>query len=269
MPDYPEDELDRYAAFALDVLGAAGDTALAHFRQQPEVRDKSATGAPFDPVTVADRAAEDLIRARIAAQFPDHGILGEEGGLGRGASRWGWTIDPIDGTRAFLAGFLHWGMLLALTHDGVPVLGVVHQPFTGETWWGGAAESHYRRGGHHQAIRTRSCPEAARAILASTDPYLFAGAEATAFDRVRRAVRLTRYGTDCYAYCMLASGHVDLVVESGLGPWDVQALVPLVEGAGGRITDWQGQPCTGGGRVVAAGDRALHAWALAQLAEAS
>jgi myo-inositol-1(or 4)-monophosphatase len=260
------EELEDCATFAVAVLEEAGRAALAYFRRAPAVDDKAGAGAPFDPVTEADREVERLVRARIAARFPGHAVLGEEEGVGAGSGRVGWTLDPIDGTRGFLAGFVQWGMLLALTVDGAPVLGVVHQPYTNETWWGTARGSRFRRGGEATPVRVRPCPEPGAAILASTDPHLFADAEADAFHALRRAVRLVRYGSDCYAYCLLASGQLDLVVESGLGPWDVQALIPLIEGAGGVVTDWRGDACAAGGRVLAAGDPTLHRWALERLA---
>lgn len=264
-------DMTRFAAaLALD----AGALALSRFRCGTEVIDKAASGAALDPVTAADRTVEQHLRARIRRRFPEHAVFGEEEAAQAGSGPWSWMIDPIDGTRGFVSGFVHWGMLLALRHDDAPVLGVVHQPFTGETWTGNRHGARFTRhqGGRLQALRelrTRSCSSLGMATLATTDPYLFEGAEAEAFDGLRQAVRLTRFGADCYAYCMLAMGQVDLVVESGLKPWDVQALMPLVAAAGGVMSNWRGGDCREGGQVLAAGDPVLHERALAMLAPAA
>ncbi len=255
--------------FAEALVRDAGALSLAQFRCGTAVVDKSVNGAPLDPVTAADRAVEAGLRAGISERFPDHGVFGEEHAAAPGSSPWSWMIDPIDGTRGFVSGFLHWGVLLALRYRERPVMGVVHQPFTGEVWTGSSHGARFTCHGEVRNLRTRSCGELAMATLATTDPYLFEGAEADAFDSVRRAVRLTRFGADCYAYCMLAMGQVDLVVESGLQPWDVQALIPLVTAAGGVISDWNGDDCRDGGQVVAAGDPALHRAALKLLAPAA
>jgi myo-inositol-1(or 4)-monophosphatase len=273
--DMPADPLDprhleTARRFAVGALEDAGRGVLVHFRGGVAAEDKSAPDADFDPVTIADREAEAELRAAIAARWPGHGILGEESGTEAGTGRCGWTIDPIDGTRGFIAGFAHWGMLLAHTVDGRPRVGAVHQPWIGETFSGGPEGARFRRtigdDGRERALRTRPCPDLSSAIAATTDPYLFEGDEARAFEALRTRVRLVRYGADCYAYCLLAGGHLDLVVESGLGPWDVQALIPIVEAAGGVVTDWRGGDCSGGGRVLAAGDARLHAAALERLA---
>ena len=258
--------MERFAAaLALE----AGALALFHFRSGVEIIDKAPSGVPLDPVTAADRAVEAGLRAGISERFPDHGVFGEEHAAAPGSSPWSWMIDPIDGTRGFVSGFVHWGMLLALRHGEQPVMGVVHQPFSGETWVGSRNGARFTRHGDECDLRTRNCGELAMATLATTDPYLFEGDEAKVFDVLRRSVRLTRYGADCYAYCMLAMGQVDLVVESGLKPWDVQALMPLVTAAGGVISDWRGGDCRDGGQVVAAGDPALHEQVLKLLAPAA
>jgi histidinol phosphatase-like enzyme (inositol monophosphatase family) len=265
--------LQTYREFAVETLLVAGRHTLEHFRVATPVDDKSTRAGAFDPVTAADRGAELVIREAIRARWPDHGIIGEEGpgesGGAPGACRMGWTIDPVDGTRSFICGFVHWGMLLALTCDGQPVLGAVHQPWNGEFWTGSALGAEFSRGDERQPLATRACTLLADAVLASTDPYLFAGAETRAFDALRREVRMTRFGADCYAYCMLAMGQIDLVVESGLSSWDVQALMPIVQAAGGVITDWRGGDCSGGGQVLAVGDPALHAQMLERLAPAA
>lgn len=257
----------EHLEFAYRMALAAGEAILPHFRVALEVEDKGGEGG-YDPVTVADRAAEAVIRAEIARAHPDHGIRGEEHGWQKGASSYTWVIDPIDGTRSFILGQMHWATLIAL-HDGERVVaGVAHQPFVGESFvavTGGRAE--WRRAGVHRTLRTRRCRGLADAVLACTDPRMFARpAERAAFDRVANATRFTRWGGDCYAYCLLAMGLIDVVVESSLQAYDVQALIPIVEAAGGAMTTWTGAPCDEGGSVVACGDRALHPRVLGLLA---
>ena len=248
---------DDYLEFAYRTVVAAGASTLPHFRVPIAVDDKGVGN--YDPVTAADREAEAVIRAAIAKAFPDHGIRGEEHGFERGGSRHTWVIDPVDGTRSFITGQLHWGMLVAL-HDGANVVcGVMHQPYVGETFLaarGGAAR--FRHGRGERTLSTRRCAVIGDAILATTTPDMFTtDAERAGFARVSGRARLTRYGGDCYAYCLLAMGLIDVVVESGLKAWDIQALVPIVEGAGGTVTAWDGGRCDEGGQVVACGDPAL------------
>ena len=246
-----------YLDFAYRTALAAGEVTLPHFRVPIPVVDKGVGG--YDPVTAADRDAEAVIRAEIAKAFPEHGIRGEEHGHEPGRSPLTWVIDPIDGTRSFITGQLHWGMLVAL-NDGERVLcGLAHQPFVGETFLavaGGPAR--WRRGAEERALATRRCPGVADAIVACTTPDMFATpGSLAAFERVRAKAKLTRYGGDCYAYCLLAMGLIDVVIESSLKAWDVQALIPIVEGAGGTLTSWDGGRCDEGGDVVACGDPSL------------
>ena len=206
------------------------------------------------------------MRRLIGATFPDHGILGEEFGSEGLDAEFVWVLDPIDGTRAFIAGLPTWGTLIGLTRNGTAVRGLMHQPYIGERFVGDghSATVHTARG--ERRLRTRRCDRLADAILATTDPRLFAeGEERDRFRTVEGGVRMSRYGSDCYAYCMLAAGQIDLVVEAGLKPYDIVALIPIVEGAGGRVTAWDGGPATGGGRILAAGDPRLHAAALSIL----
>ena len=209
-----------------------------------------------------------LLRAILAARRPDDGIFGEEGDRVESRTGLTWVLDPIDGTRAYISGLPVWGTLIALDDGTRGRIGVVDQPFNGERFLGIAgpaprAELHDRDG--IRPIATRSCPGLADATLFTTDPYLFRDAEAEAFARLREAVRLARYGTDCYAYALLAAGHVDLVVESGLHAYDIASHVPLITAAGGVVTDWRGGDCRWGGRVIAAGDARTHAAALSVL----
>ena len=257
----------EFLDFAIRMARAAGDAILPHFRQRIDVEDKSA-GGRYDPVTIADRDAEAAIRAGIAHEYPDHGIRGEELGLQPGRSRYTWVIDPVDGTRSFILGQMHWATLIAL-HDGErPIVGVCHQPYVGETFCATADDvAEWRRGSERQRLSTRRCASVEHAVLACTDPSMFVTpAERRRFDRVAERARLVRWGGDCYAYCLLAMGFIDIVIESSLQAHDIQALMPIVETAGGVTSDWTGGSCADGGSVVACGDRSLHARVLELLA---
>jgi myo-inositol-1(or 4)-monophosphatase len=223
------------------------------------VANKAGVNA-FDPVTKADRAAERVIKRAIRARAPEHGILGEEYGSERPDAPFQWVIDPIDGTRSFITGTPMWGTLIGLLHEQAPVLGLMDQPFTGERFWTAEKASYaLEAGGKPRRIKTRACSRIADALIMTTSPELFEpGVEADGFQRVKHEARMTRYGGDCYAYCLLASGFVDLVIETGLKSYDVVALIPIVERAGGRMTTWDGRPATNGGRIIASGDPALH-----------
>ena len=260
-------ELERHLAEAVELAESAGPIAAGHFRQRLDVDDKS-EGAGFDPVTVADREVERFLRAELARRFPDDGILGEEEGRHRAEASRCWVIDPIDGTRAFVTGMPAWGILLGLAEEGVPRLGVMHQPFTGETFAGApGVGATLRHRGSVTPLATQEGVRLAEATLYSTHPDMFTETDQrAAFGRVAAACRMTRFGGDCYAYCLLALGQVDLVVEASLQPYDIVPLVPIIEAAGGVVTDARGRPPVDGGFVVAAGSAALHAEALAALA---
>lgn len=252
--------------FMHDLADASGRAILPFFRAQFGLDDKARGGAPFDPVTEADRAAEVVMRRMIRDTFPGHGILGEEFGSERLDAECVWGLDPIDGTRAFISGLPTWGTLIGLKKGETAVRGLMHQPFLGERFTGDGRTAKLRGPAGERVLRTRRCGELSAALLATTDPRLFAeGEEAERFRSVQDGVRMARYGTDCYAYCMLAAGQIDLVVEAGLKPYDIVALIPIVEGAGGVITSWDGGPATEGGRIVAAGDPRLHEAALKRL----
>ena len=265
-PAHPSDFLE----FALRMARDAGTAILPHFRVALDVEDKGGAKG-YDPVTVADHAAESVISAAIALSYPDHGIRGEEHGWQKGASNYTWVIDPIDGTRSFILGQLHWATLIALNDGDGIVVGVAHQPFVGESFvatGGGAAE--WRRGSERRVLKTRRCRSVDDAVVACTDPKMFKTAtERAAFDRVADGARLTRWGGDCYAYCLLAMGLIDIVIESALHAYDVQALIPIVEAAGGVMSTWTGEPCDEGGAVLACGDRSLHPKIVQLLAPAS
>ncbi len=249
----------------LDALAdTAADSIMPHFRAALSVESKGSSG--FDPVTVADREAETAMRRLINQTYPEHGIIGEEHGNERADADYVWVLDPIDGTRAFITGLPSWGTLIGLLHHGKPVLGMMAQAFTGERYAGDGRRAWYRGPGGPRDLASRPCPGLRDAALFTTSPRIFSPADQTAYDRVERSVRLPRYGFDCYAYCMVAAGHVDLVIEAGLKPYDIVALIPIIEGAGGQVTDWQGGSAAQGGRILASGDKRVHEAALAMLA---
>jgi myo-inositol-1(or 4)-monophosphatase len=246
-------------ALAHELADLSGRAILPHFRRQIGVDNKDAAGG-FDPVTRADRAAERVIGRALRARQPDHALVGEEFGSRAGASPYTWVIDPIDGTRAFIMGLPLWGTLIGLKHGVDAVLGLMDQPYTRERFWSGARGSRMRTvDGRQRALRTRPLARIADATLTTTHPDMFkTGREQEAFARVRREARMTRFGGDCYAYCLLAAGHIDIVIEAGLKPVDIVALIPIVEQAGGRLTSWTGDSAVDGGRVVACGDPRVH-----------
>jgi histidinol-phosphatase len=216
---------------------------------------------------VADRAAETAIREALAGAYPAHGIIGEEFGSVRSDADYCWVIDPIDGTRAFILGLPLWGTLIGLTQGGSPLLGLMDQPFTHERFWSGESESLFRHDGTTKTMRTRACSHLGQALLATTTTdYFTTEEEHNRFGNLTRAVRLRRFGGDCYNYCLLAMGHIDLVVEAGLKPYDILPLMPIVERAGGIVTTWEGGDPRDGGRIIAAGDRRLHEAAVKILA---
>src|SRR5262249_47380612 len=243
---------------------ASGDVILPYFRTSLSVEDKS-RGGGFDPVTAADRAAEQAMRALIRATFPEHGITGEEFGPDKPDADYVWVLDPIDGTKSFISGMPAWGTLIALTHKGAPVLGMMHQPFVGERFSGDGAAANYRGPAGERALMVRDCAQLSDAVLYTTSPRLMEAAERKRFAKVEEAVRLARYGGHWHAYCMLAAGHIDLIIETGLKPHDVVPLMPIIAGAGGVMTTWDGGPASAGGRIVAAGDKRVHEAAMKML----
>ncbi|QRM56675.1 histidinol-phosphatase [Sinorhizobium sp. BG8] len=242
---------------------AAKAETLPRFRVGADIVNKEAGG--FDPVTEGDRAAETAIRVLIEKHFPDHGILGEEHGSVGLDREYVWVIDPIDGTRAFISGVPVWGTLIGLYRNGKAVMGLVDQPFTGERYFADGTRSHYRGPDGSRVLSTRSCNALSDAIMFTTSPHLFTDSRKTRFEAVQEKVRLSRYGCDCYAYALLAAGHIDLVVECELKAYDVGGLIPVIEQAGGIITSWDGGPAEMGGEIVAAGSRELHEQAMALL----
>ena len=257
--------LDDCAAFAEELAERAGQRALDFFRQTVDIEVK----ADQSPVTIADRTVERLLRNAIGERFPGHAILGEEYGTEGARDAPLWVVDPIDGTRSFVTGWPIWGTLLALVEAGRPRLGVIEMPALGERWLGVEGRGTWFTDARHgrQPARASACRELARARLYTTSPDYFDAADRPRLAALAQAAGITRYGGDCYSYGLLALGHVDLVIEAQLEPYDFLPLVPVVEGAGGVITDWQGAELTrdSGGHVIAAATAELHAAALARL----
>jgi myo-inositol-1(or 4)-monophosphatase len=242
-----------FSAFVDRLATVSGDAILPFFRTSLGIENKAGPGK-FDPVTAADRAAETAMRTLIRESFPGHGIIGEEFGNERTDAEYCWVLDPIDGTKSFIAGMPAWGTLIALARRGEPVYGMMHQPFTRERFTGDGHSARYRGPAGERALQVRRCGALGDALLMTTSPLLMKEHDRTAFGRVETAARLSRYGGDCYAYCMLAAGHVDLVIETELKPYDILPLIPIITGAGGVVTSWEGGSPTAGGRIIAAGD---------------
>ncbi len=248
-------------AFMLTLARLSGEAILPFFRTSIGFENKKAKSA-FDPVTEADKAGEAAMRHLIKQTFPAHGIHGEEFGIENPEADYVWILDPIDGTKSFLTGIPLWGTLIGLSHHGHPEMGLMHQPFTQELFIGNGSRAHYKGPLGTREMHVRPCERLSDAVMMTTSPLLFGKDERKAYDKVEKEVRLTRYGADCYAYCMLASGHVDLVIEAGLAPYDIAPLIPIIQGAGGIVTTWDGKPASEGGRIIAAGDKAIHAAAM-------
>ena len=251
-------------ATAHRLADAARPETLAHFRTSALVaEDKS--GVEFDPVTVADRAAEQAMRDVLSRERPEDAILGEEYGKQSGTTGLTWVLDPIDGTRGYISGTPTWGVLISIADDTGPLFGLIDQPYIGERFAGGFGVSEFDGPLGKRSLGCRKGRSLADATVLTTFPEVGSDAEGRAFHRVASQSKLTRYGMDCYGYALLASGQVDLVIEAGLQPYDIQAPIAVVEAAGGLLTDWEGNPAHNGGRSLAAATPALHAEALALL----
>lgn len=252
---------DDLIATAEALADAAGAAILPHFRSRGLSADNKQAGG-FDPVTIADRAAEEAMRAVLAERRPQDAILGEEFGRSDGTSGLTWVLDPIDGTRGFLSGTPTWGTLIAVGGQDGPVLGIVDQPYTGERFVGGLGRADWIGPHGGGALRVRDTTALSDAILFTTFPEVGTTEARAAFQRVAAQTKLTRYGTDCYAYALLAMGQIDLVIEAGLQAYDIQGPMAVVQAAGGLVTDWQGGAAHQGGRVIAAANPAIHTAAL-------
>lgn len=246
--------------FLRQLAAAAARNTLPHFRSHLAVENKKKGG--FDPVTRADRDAELAIRDLIRRTYPDHGIIGEEFGIENGDAETVWVIDPIDGTRAFITGLPVWGTLTGMTHQGRAVAGFMSQPFTGELYFCDGKSSYYEGPGGAARIQTRAGSDLGDATILTTTPALYTGQKRERYGRLETACRLARYGTDCYAFAMLAAGFADLVCEPGLNPYDIVALIPIIEKAGGCVTRWDGGRAEEGGDILAAANPRLHEAAL-------
>ncbi|WP_411289133.1 histidinol-phosphatase [Phenylobacterium sp.] len=257
MPALTPDRIAELDAFLIELNRAAAAAILPLFRADHGLVDKGGAKG-FDPVTEADKGAERAIRALITEHYPDHGVIGEEYGEDRPDAEFVWVLDPVDGTRAFIAGLPLWCTLIGLRHEARPVLGSIGQSYIGELYIGHAGGSRLMSRGQSRPLKVRPCAKLTDAIIATTDPEAcFRGAELGAWTQVRAAARLARLGCDAYAYAMVAAGTMDLVIESGLQAWDIEAAIPVVEGAGGLTTNWRGEPVgQRGGQIVIAGDRA-------------
>lgn len=252
------DRIPALEELLLELNRVSAEVILPLFRSDHGLEDKGGE-AGFDPVTMADRGAEAAIRRRLAEVVPEHGVIGEEYGEDRPDQEFVWVLDPVDGTRAFIAGLPVWTTLISLRWRGEPIVSSIGQPYLGEVFLGSPAGSRLVRGGESRPLRVRPCFGLSEATIASTDPVAyFAADEKAAWDRVRAAARLARLGCDAYAYAMVAAGAIDLVLESrACKCWDIEAAAPLLAGAGGAVTDWNGQPIgRHGGQIAVAGDRA-------------
>jgi myo-inositol-1(or 4)-monophosphatase len=252
-----------FASFVDQLASVSGDTILPFFRTALAIENKNDRG--FDPVTAADHAAENAMRALIRKNFPDHGIVGEEYGSERADAEYVWVLDPIDGTKSFITGMVAWGTLIGLMRFGEPVFGMMHQPFTRERFSGDGGGAHCRGPSGSRELRVRDCASLGEAICSTTSPLLMNKNDRAAFARVEDKAKLSRYGGDCYAYCMVAAGLIDLVIETEIKPYDIVAIIPIITGAGGIVTTWEGGPAQAGGRVVVAGDKRVHKQALEML----
>ncbi len=251
-------------ATAHELADVARVATLAHFRK-PDLSAETKESQRFDPVTVADRLSEERMRAVLARRRPEDGILGEEFGPVAGTSGLTWVLDPIDGTRGYLSGTPTWGVLISVRDAVGPLYGIIDQPYIGERFEGGLGLARLKGPSGETVLAVRPARPLSEAILFTTFPEVGTAQDGAAFRRVAVRAKLVRYGTDCYAYALIAAGQIDLVIEAGLQPYDVQAPIAVIEAAGGMVTDWQGKPCLDGGRVLAAANPAVHAEALALL----
>jgi len=274
MSTLTHDRLQSLEDFILRLNAEAAQVILPLFRADHGLENKASHGA-FDPVTAADKGAEAAIRQLISKTFPDHGVIGEEYGEDRPDAEFVWVLDPVDGTRAFVAGLPVWTTLIGLRYQGAPILGLIGQAYLDEAFVGSKAlGSRLIRGTSSVPLKVRACPQLSDAVIATTDQGLFDAHEAAAWSDVRAKSRLARFGCDAYAYAMVALGKMDLILETGLKSWDIEAAIPVIEGAGGIVSDWHGRPITAtpalaGGQMVIGGDQACLEQALACLTQAA
>lgn len=241
----------------LQLADIAAAETMPRFRVALNVTNKLDEG--FDPVTQADKQAESAIRDYIAKHFPDHGVLGEEQEATNIGAEYCWVIDPVDGTRAFISGLPGWGTLIGLSKNNEPIAGIMCQPFTGERFIATSANNiaYLLHKGVKTNLKTSNVTALSDATVMTTDPDLFKPNELEIFNKIKSTAKLTRYGYDCYAYAMLAAGHIDLVIESGLNAYDISALIPIVKQSGGIVVNWQGKSAANGGQILAAANEKL------------
>jgi histidinol phosphatase-like enzyme (inositol monophosphatase family) len=256
-------EIQSLFAFFEEIAEAAAKATLPYFRTEMSIDNKEASG--FDPVTEADKSAERAIRALIERDYPDDGIHGEEYGLVRENAAHRWVIDPVDGTRAFISGLPVWGTLVGLTENGNATAGLMAQPFTGETFIADGTKAVRQWRGQVADLKVSGVTKLSDAKMFTTSPHLFKGKMRGRFDALETGVKLSRYGTDCYAFAMLAAGFADVVIDPGLKPYDIVALIPLIEQAGGVVTTLDGARAENGGDIVAAATPQLHEAAMAAM----
>jgi len=260
----PERSWETYVAFAIELAEAAGASILPHFRTRPAMDNKLEAG--FDPVTEADRAAERAMRAMIEERFPDHGIIGEEYGPKEARSDLTWILDPVDGTRSFVFGTASWATLIGLLQNGRPVVGLMHQPFIAETFVGSPQGSFLKRAGTSLRLKVNPAPSLSQSLGTTTAPHLYRSARQARFlAAMRERLRMIRYDGDAYFFCLLAAGQIDIAMDAGLAPYDIAPLIPIIEGAGGVVTTWDGGDAAEGGDIIAAASLALHEEARALL----
>ncbi|MFP7673659.1 histidinol-phosphatase [Marivita sp. S0852] len=264
MTEFTNAEADGLWSVAERIADAARSAILPHFRSRDLSTDNKLSDG-FDPVTIADRAAETAMREVLADLRPDDAILGEEHGSVDGTSGLTWVLDPIDGTRSFISGTPTWGVLVALSDQTGPLLGLIDQPYIGERFMGGLGRAHWTGPGRDSPLKAAATSDLADATLFTTFPEIGTADQYAAFHRVAKEVQLTRYGCDCYAYALLAAGQIDIVIEAGLNAYDIQAPIAVIEAAGGCVTDWTGAPAHHGGTALAAATPELHAKALHKL----
>lgn len=259
-------KLDFDALSVAEALAeAARQAILPHFRALTDIQDKSETH-DFDPVTEADRAGERAMRAILAELRPHDAILGEEFGETAGSSGWTWVLDPVDGTRAFVAGLPVWTTLIGLVDAaGDAIIGIIDQPVLDECYIGWPGGAHLKTGQTTTPLHVSACDDLRNAVIATTDPFIMTPPEQGAWTHLRQTARITRYGLDAYAYARLADGTIDLVAEAGLAPYDAAALIPVVRGAGGLACDWRGNPAKPGGQLVCASHASVLEQALISL----
>lgn len=255
-------QADHIIQTAHALADAARRAVLPSFRATDLSADNKLGDSGFDPVTVADRAAEQAMRDLLAQHRPDDSILGEEFGRVEGTSGLTWVLDPIDGTRSFLAGTPTWGVLIAVSDENGPIYGIVDQPYIGERFEGGLGRAEMTGPLGKRPLKTRGNGPLSDALLFTTFPEVGTEAEGAAFKAVSQQAKMTRYGTDCYAYALIAAGQIDLVIEAGLNAYDIQAPIAVIEAAGGIVTNWEGGKVHDGGRTVAAAGSEQHQAAL-------